>query len=95
MSVSPENNINIKSGGDPCIWCCFPCLFTCKIFESMCHCFALTCCETCSKIFPHSDNDDENTTKKQNVNNIYQDKWQIQDDVIEETKVSPTLKAIF
>jgi hypothetical protein len=53
------------------------------------------CCEICSKIYPHSDKEDENTRKKQNVNNIYQDKWQIQDDVIEETKVSPTLKAIF
>ena len=92
MSVSPEN---IQSGGDPCLWCCFPCLFTIKICESMCKCFSLMCCKMCSKVCPEPDINDENMTKKQYINNIYQDKWQLQEDIIEETKINPKLVARF
>jgi hypothetical protein len=39
----------IKSSGDPCLWLCFPYLFTCilceKGIQSCCMCI---CCMTCS-----------------------------------------------
>jgi len=40
---------DIKSGGDPCIWLCFPCLFSWMLCEkglqSCCMCI---CCMTCN-----------------------------------------------
>jgi hypothetical protein len=40
---------DIKSGGDPCLWLCFPCLFTWMLCEkglqSCCMCI---CCMTCT-----------------------------------------------
>ena len=40
---------DIKSGGDPCLWLCFPCLFSWMLCEkgiqSCCMCI---CCMTCS-----------------------------------------------
>ena len=93
MSVSPEN---IRSGGEPCLWCCFPCLFTIKVCESMCKFCSLMCCKICSKVCPDPDIKHENISEKQNVNNIYQqDKWKIQNVVMEETKINPKLVARF
>ena len=43
------------------------------------------CCKMCSKVYPDSVIKDKNISEKQNVNNIYQDKWKIQNVVMEET----------
>ncbi len=38
------------SGGDPCLWLCFPCLFTMTVCETMCR----ACCITICCIKPYS-----------------------------------------
>ena len=34
----------LHNGGDPCMWMCFPCLFTIKVCEMFCRACCITIC---------------------------------------------------
>ena len=35
---------NTASGGDPCLWICFPCIFTWTLCEKSIQCCCMACC---------------------------------------------------
>lgn len=41
MTLEEKN----KSGGDPCMWCCFPCLFIWTVSEKCLQSCCLCCCQ--------------------------------------------------
>ena len=41
-----DNKKEINSNCDPCLWCCFPCIFTIAVCENCCKaiCMFMCCC---------------------------------------------------
>ena len=46
---------DINCSGDPCIWCCFPCLFTMAVCENCCKAICMfICCVQPDSVKPNN-----------------------------------------